>query len=78
MPAENKPQKQLCTIKILFPVDSDDTAFCVKKMLGEALKDIPEHHFTFNLMPLNSALQAEQSKYAALNNPQQKPEDKIS
>lgn len=73
MSADTKTQKQLCTIKIAFTVDTDDTAFGIKKLLSEALKDIPDNHFTFNLMPLQSALQAEQSKYAALNNTQKPP-----
>lgn len=72
----NDNSKQLCTIKIAFTVDNDDTAFCVKKLLTEALKDVPDNHFTFTLMPLQSALQVEKAKYDMINSTSQTPPEK--
>lgn len=46
---EPKPQKQLCQIRLMFAVDSDDEAIAVKKQLSELLKDQPEIQVNFSL-----------------------------
>jgi hypothetical protein len=44
--------KQICTIKIAFPVVSDEQALNIKKAITEALKDIPDANTQFSLMNL--------------------------
>lgn len=46
---ELKPQKQLCQIKLMFAVDTDDEALLVKKQLSDLLKDRPEIQVNFSL-----------------------------
>ncbi|MBA7621474.1 hypothetical protein ES703_28836 [subsurface metagenome] len=45
-----QPNKELCTIRILFPVDSDEQAIGYKKKIAEILKVIPEAQIQFSLM----------------------------
>jgi len=44
MDTNDKPQtaKQVCTIRIAFPVETDEQAIKYKKQLGDILADIPE------------------------------------
>ena len=51
MEQENKPQtiQQVCTIRIAFPVVSDDESIAYKKKINELLSDIPQVRFEFNL-----------------------------
>ena len=44
------PQKQLCTIRILFPVDSDDQAVEYKKKISGLIAEIPDAQIQFTLM----------------------------
>lgn len=44
------PIQQVCIIKIVFPVGSDDEAIDVKKRIGEAMKDMPDAQINFNLI----------------------------
>ena len=43
--------KELCTMRIMFPVESDDKAVQAKKQVTEALKDIEDVQIHFALMP---------------------------
>lgn len=51
MDANDKPQtvKQVCTIRIAFPVETDDQAIKYKKQLGDILADIPDVVIGFSL-----------------------------
>ena len=40
---------ELCTIRIAFPVKSDDEAIEYKKKIGDVLADIPQVRIEFNL-----------------------------
>lgn len=42
--------KQLCTIRILFPVDSDDQAVEYKKKISGLIAEIPDAQIQFTLM----------------------------
>ena len=45
------PQKEVCTIRIMFAVDSDEDAIKCKRKIAEVLKDIPQVRFDFGLSP---------------------------
>ena len=45
-----KPQPQVCIIKIVFPVSSDDEAIEVKKKIAADLAEMPETVINFSLM----------------------------
>lgn len=42
--------KQLCTLRIMFPVESDEVAIQYKKKITEILAPIPEAQISFSLM----------------------------
>ena len=45
---------EACTIRILFPVESDEQAIAIKQKIGEVISDIPDANMQFSLttMPL--------------------------
>ena len=43
-------KKEICTISIMFPVESDDKAIEYKKRIAELLKDKPEAQIQFSIM----------------------------
>ncbi|GAI56765.1 unnamed protein product [marine sediment metagenome] len=45
-------KKEVCTIKIMFPVESDEQAIDYKKKITALLAEIPDAHLTFSLMDL--------------------------
>lgn len=50
---ENEQKKspvQVCSIRIMFPVDSDEQAIAYKKKIGDVLADIPQARIEFSLM----------------------------
>ena len=47
---QNPPQKQVCSIRIMFPVDTDEQAIGYKKKIGDVLADIPQARVEFSLM----------------------------
>jgi len=47
---EKSPPKQLCTIRIGFPVNSDEQAIEYKKKIAEVLAEIPDAQIQFSLM----------------------------
>ena len=53
MPKENEqpvvPPQQICSIRIGFPVDTDEQAIEYKKKLGAILADIPHVRIEFSL-----------------------------
>lgn len=49
---QKKLPAQVCSIRIMFPVDTDEQAIAYKKKLGDVLADIPQARIEFTLMPL--------------------------
>lgn len=49
-------KKELCTIRILFPVDSDTEAIEVKAKIKEVLADNPDAQLHFALMPVTGKM----------------------
>lgn len=41
---------QVCTIRIMFPVETDEQAIAYKKRISDALADIPQVRIEFSLM----------------------------
>lgn len=49
-----QPKQEICTIRIMFPVQSDQQAIDCKKKIKEILSDVPEVNVQFSLMDLPS------------------------
>jgi len=49
---QKPPPKEICSIRIGFPVTSDEQAIEYKKKISEVLSDIPFARIEFSLMPL--------------------------
>lgn len=47
-----QPLNEVCTIRIVFPVKSDEQALAIKTNIKTLLKDIPEAQVHFSLMPM--------------------------
>ena len=47
---KNKSSVQVCSIRIMFPVDTDEQAIAYKKKIGEVLADIAQARIEFSLM----------------------------
>ncbi len=47
---ETQPEQEICTMRIMFPVDSDEQAIACKKKIKAALSDIPDSRVEFSLM----------------------------
>ena len=45
-----KPQPEVCIIKIVFPIASDEEAIKVKQKIAAILAEIPETVINFSLM----------------------------
>lgn len=43
-------QKQICIMKILLPIESDEKAIAYKKAIEQTLSDIPEATIDFRLI----------------------------
>ncbi|GAI70890.1 unnamed protein product [marine sediment metagenome] len=43
-------KKELCTIRIMFPVESDEKAIEYKRKIAEVLSEIPDAQIQFSLM----------------------------
>lgn len=48
---QKTPVKDICTIKIMFPVETDEQAIEFKKKISEILAEVPTAQIQFNLMP---------------------------
>ncbi|NVM23979.1 MAG: hypothetical protein HWN68_19645 [Desulfobacterales bacterium] len=46
-----QPKQELCTIRIMFPVKSDEQAIEIKKKIAAELIDIPDAQLHFALLP---------------------------
>lgn len=49
-PPQVKSNQDICTIKIMFPVDSDEAAIGYKQKVTALLSEIPEARIEFALM----------------------------
>jgi len=49
-PEQKKPPTQICTIRIMFPVDTDEQAISYKRKINDVLADIPNARVEFALM----------------------------
>lgn len=49
-PENKKPLVQVCSIRIMFPVETDEQAISYKKKIGEIVADIPQARIEFSLM----------------------------
>lgn len=45
--------KQLCTIRIAFPVETDEQAIELKKKVSDVLGDVPQARLEFSIMAVN-------------------------
>ena len=50
----DKEQKELCTIRIVFPTVSDEQSLSIKTKVGEVLKDVVDAQLQFAIMAGNS------------------------
>lgn len=50
----DKEQKQICQIRIVFPVDTDEQAIEYKKKIAFLLTEIPDAQVHFSLMASNN------------------------
>ncbi|MBA7646412.1 hypothetical protein ES703_54176 [subsurface metagenome] len=50
MDEQKTSPKQVCSIRIMFPVDTDEQAISYKKKIGDVLADIPNVRIEFSLM----------------------------
>ena len=46
------PHKELCSIRIMFPVDTDEQAIDYKKKIAAVLSEIPEAQINFSIMTM--------------------------
>lgn len=44
-----KPKQEICTIRIMFPVATDEEAITIKQKIKEVLSDKPEAQIFFGL-----------------------------
>lgn len=45
----DKPKEQLCTIRIIFPVDNDEAGIAVKRSITKILAEMSEAQIQFGL-----------------------------
>jgi len=48
--------KELCTMRIAFPVIDDDQAIDIKKKIAAILSDVPDSAINFTLQPARPAM----------------------
>ena len=56
MTANTTEKPELCTMRIAFPVESDEQAIAVKKKITEILAEIPDAAIQFSLQPVRPAM----------------------
>ena len=50
LPEKSESPKQVCSITVVFPVESDDAAIDVKKKIGEVVSDVEDARVDFRIM----------------------------
>ena len=53
-PEQNKPPKQICSMRIVFPVDTDEQAITYKKKISYVLSEIAHARIEFTLSTMPS------------------------
>lgn len=53
-PPKAKSNKEICTIRIMFPVESDEKALEYKHKIADVLADNPDANMQFSLIPMPS------------------------
>lgn len=48
-PEQTTPPKDVCSMRIVFPVESDEQAVSIKKAISNILADIPNAFIAFSL-----------------------------
>jgi len=51
-PPQNQTGSEICSIRIIFPVGSDEEAINYKKKIAEVIAPMPEARMQFSLMPM--------------------------
>ena len=46
---QKESPKQICSITVMFPVESDDAAIAVKKKIGDAVSEIEDARIDFRI-----------------------------
>ncbi|MBA7646181.1 hypothetical protein ES703_53943 [subsurface metagenome] len=49
----DKDKQEICTMRIMFPVETDEKAIEYKKKIKELLSEIPDAHIHFTLSSLS-------------------------
>ena len=52
MTTNTTEKKQVCSITIAFPAESDDEAIAVKKKIADVVADLPEVRIDFRIMEM--------------------------
>ena len=47
-----KDQREVCTIQIMFPIDTDEEALAVKKKIAEVLADNKDAQIRFSIVDM--------------------------
>jgi len=55
-PPPEMSEKELCTIRIMFPIDSDEQAIEIKKKIKDALSDKSDAQIQFTITPIPSRM----------------------
>lgn len=61
-PQQEKSKAEVCSIRIIFPVQSDEQALECKKKISEALSDITDVQIQFSIMTPPSGMGMPQSR----------------
>ena len=50
--SQKENPKQVCTINVVFAIESDEGAIAVKKKIAEAIADVPDVRTDFRIMEM--------------------------
>lgn len=50
------PKQEICTIRVMFPIQTDEQAIDCKKKIKAVLNEIPDVGIQFSIMDLPSAI----------------------
>ena len=53
-PQPEKSNQEICTIRIMFPIESDEQAIEYKKKIAAILSEIPDAQIQFSIMTMPS------------------------
>lgn len=49
-PQKDNSKQEICQIRIMFPVDTDEQAIKYKKKIADVLSDVPDANVQFSIM----------------------------